>query len=233
MLRKKGKRGSQTPPVACLVLPCPHGAPMFPSHQASPASRTFSTTCRSAPCRVGQDLTSFSKTGGRADPKIIAHRSKATRGEMLVNPGSYARFCHKANISEKVPDLRCRRCSPHTGVVRGTHTSAACVRRTPSLLTPCASARLGRQVSPHVQLWSERKQNPASRAMLPPIPPSRAQVASVQGGTTITFPMCAGVKQRRALQRRGPRRAEVRPSAQIAATGRMFSACSICAAKLQ
>lgn len=87
---------------------------MFPSHQATSASRAFSTTRRCAPCRAGQDLTSFSKTGGRADPKIIAHRSKATRGEMLVNPGSYARFCHKANISEKVPDLRCRRCSPRT-----------------------------------------------------------------------------------------------------------------------
>lgn len=33
---------------------------------------------------AGSDLTTFSKTGERPDPKIIAHRSAATRGEMLV-----------------------------------------------------------------------------------------------------------------------------------------------------
>ncbi len=50
----------------------------------------------------GQDLTSFSKVGERSDPKVIAHRSAATRGEMLVNPDSYARFRHKADINHKV-----------------------------------------------------------------------------------------------------------------------------------
>lgn len=33
---------------------------------------------------AGSDLTSFTKTGPRPDPKVIAHRSPATRGEMLV-----------------------------------------------------------------------------------------------------------------------------------------------------
>lgn len=56
---------------------------------------------------TGQDLTSFSKSGERPDPKIIAHRSKATRGEMLVNPDNYERFCHKAHINIKVRPCAC------------------------------------------------------------------------------------------------------------------------------
>ena len=35
---------------------------------------------------TGSDLTTFTKSGPRPDPKVIAHRSPATRGEMLVMP---------------------------------------------------------------------------------------------------------------------------------------------------
>lgn len=51
---------------------------------------------------AGSALTSFNKGHVDLSPKVIAHRSKATRGEMLVNPSAYAEFCRKAIIHDKV-----------------------------------------------------------------------------------------------------------------------------------
>ena len=34
-------------------------------------------------------------------PKVIAHRSRATRGEMLVNPPNWEEFKHKALINDQ------------------------------------------------------------------------------------------------------------------------------------
>jgi hypothetical protein len=142
---------------------------------------------------TGSDLTSFTKTGPRPDPKVIAHRSPATRGEMLVrtaaivlltesalahtvetictlcascavaverpqvppildhvpqhmldvslrlqvNPGSWARFCHKARINVKAGcraelyevagphEDKCVRGSQTKTVVQRNHDAAA------------------------------------------------------------------------------------------------------------
>ncbi len=51
---------------------------------------------------VGSALTTFNKGNVNLSPKVIAHRSSATRREMLVNPPAYAQFCHKANINDQV-----------------------------------------------------------------------------------------------------------------------------------
>ena len=51
---------------------------------------------------AGSALTTFNKGGCNLNPKIIAHRSSATRGEMLVNSRSYRQFCHKAKINDNV-----------------------------------------------------------------------------------------------------------------------------------
>ena len=49
-------------------------------------------------------------------PNVIAHRSKSTRGEMLVNPAAYSEFCRKARINDKAstPPLRRGRALHHT-----------------------------------------------------------------------------------------------------------------------
>jgi hypothetical protein len=51
---------------------------------------------------AGSALTTFNKGGVNLNPKVIAHRSSATRGEMLVNTKAYRQFCHKANINDQV-----------------------------------------------------------------------------------------------------------------------------------
>jgi len=51
---------------------------------------------------AGSALTTFNKGNCDLSPKIIAHRSSATRHEMLVNPPAYAQFCHKAHINDHV-----------------------------------------------------------------------------------------------------------------------------------
>lgn len=63
--------------------------------------------CRSAAdaaraAAAGSALTTFNKGNVNLSPKIIAHRSSATRHEMLVNPPAYAQFCHKAHINDHV-----------------------------------------------------------------------------------------------------------------------------------
>jgi hypothetical protein len=57
-----------------------------------PVACYCSTVCKRVPKiawdmshnAAGSDLTTFTKSGPRPDPKVIAHRSPATRGEMLV-----------------------------------------------------------------------------------------------------------------------------------------------------
>ena len=51
---------------------------------------------------AGNALTTFNKGNVNMTPKVIAHRSHATRGEMLVNPAAYDEFHHKANINDEV-----------------------------------------------------------------------------------------------------------------------------------
>ena len=64
---------------------------------------------------AGSALTTFNKGNVNLSPKIIAHRSSATRHEMLVNPPAYAQFCHKRHINDHVrplysPDLMLEVC---------------------------------------------------------------------------------------------------------------------------
>ncbi|CAL8471980.1 g11522 [Coccomyxa elongata] len=54
---------------------------------------------------TGSALTTFNKGNVNLNPKVIAHRSSATRGEMLVNSRAYRQFCHKARINDSA---RCR-----------------------------------------------------------------------------------------------------------------------------
>lgn len=54
---------------------------------------------------AGSALTTFNKGNVNLSPKIIAHRSSATRHEMLVNPPAYSQFCHKAYINDHVRAL--------------------------------------------------------------------------------------------------------------------------------
>lgn len=51
---------------------------------------SFSIVSDTSHDATGSDLTTFTKTGPRPDPKVIAHRSPATRGEMLVMPAASA-----------------------------------------------------------------------------------------------------------------------------------------------
>jgi hypothetical protein len=51
---------------------------------------------------AGSALTTFNKGGCNLSPKVIAHRSSATRGEMLVNTKAFRQFCHKARINDNV-----------------------------------------------------------------------------------------------------------------------------------
>ncbi|CAD7696114.1 unnamed protein product [Ostreobium quekettii] len=55
---------------------------------------------------TGSKLTTF--TGNRVEPKVIAHKSAATRGEMLVNPTAWEQFLGLKNINDdatSVPNL--------------------------------------------------------------------------------------------------------------------------------
>ncbi|KAK9905596.1 hypothetical protein WJX75_002717 [Coccomyxa subellipsoidea] len=54
---------------------------------------------------TGSALTTFNKGDVNLNPKVIAHRSSATRGEMLVNSRAYRQFCHKARLYDAA---RCR-----------------------------------------------------------------------------------------------------------------------------
>lgn len=56
---------------------------------------------------AGSALTTFNKGNVNLNPKVIAHRSSATRGEMLVNSRAYRQFCHKARINDSVPSIPC------------------------------------------------------------------------------------------------------------------------------
>lgn len=51
---------------------------------------------------TGSALTTFNKGDVNLNPKVIAHRSSATRGEMLVNSRAYRQFCHKARLYDAV-----------------------------------------------------------------------------------------------------------------------------------
>ena len=51
---------------------------------------------------AGSALTTFNKGDCNLNPKVIAHRSSATRGEMLVNSKAFRQFCHKAKINDNV-----------------------------------------------------------------------------------------------------------------------------------
>ena len=66
---------------------------------------------------AGSALTTFYKGVRSLAPKVIAHRSSATRGEMLVNTRAYREFRHKARLNDNVrapldgpdgPLLQCR-----------------------------------------------------------------------------------------------------------------------------
>ncbi|KAK9816034.1 hypothetical protein WJX74_000855 [Apatococcus lobatus] len=50
---------------------------------------------------TGAALTTFNKAHVDLSPQIIAHRSTATRGQMLVNPPFWAEFKHKSTINDK------------------------------------------------------------------------------------------------------------------------------------
>lgn len=52
--------------------------------------------------RAGSALTTFYKGVRSLAPKVIAHRSSATRGEMLVNTRAYREFRHKALLNDNV-----------------------------------------------------------------------------------------------------------------------------------
>jgi hypothetical protein len=62
-------------------------------------------------CAAGSALTTFNKGGCVLAPKVIAHRSSATRGDMLVNTRAYRQFCQKARLNDRVrllaPALAC------------------------------------------------------------------------------------------------------------------------------
>jgi len=77
--------------VAAVVLG------MYP--EQAHLTRLLEATRRGA---AGSALTTFNKGNCDLSPKIIAHRSSATRHEMLVNPPAYAQFCHKAHINDHV-----------------------------------------------------------------------------------------------------------------------------------
>ena len=59
---------------------------------------------------AGSALTTFNKGGCNLNPKVIAHRSSATRGEMLVNSKAFRQFCHKAKINDNVSPAPCLIC---------------------------------------------------------------------------------------------------------------------------
>ena len=51
---------------------------------------------------AGSALTTFNKGGMDLDPKVIAHRSPKTQGDMLVNPAAYDEFCAKGQLHDQV-----------------------------------------------------------------------------------------------------------------------------------
>ncbi len=57
---------------------------------------------RWACAHAGSALTTFNKGDCNLNPKVIAHRSSATRGEMLVNSKAFRQFCLKAKINDNV-----------------------------------------------------------------------------------------------------------------------------------
>ena len=59
---------------------------------------------------AGSALTTFNKGGCNLNPKVIAHRSSATRGEMLVNSKAFRQFSHKAKINDNVSLAPCLIC---------------------------------------------------------------------------------------------------------------------------
>ena len=69
------------------------------------------TGARACMPHAGSALTTFNKGGCVLAPKVIAHRSSATRGDMLVNTRAYRQFCHKARLKDNVrccwPGLPC------------------------------------------------------------------------------------------------------------------------------
>ena len=59
---------------------------------------------------AGSALTTFNKGGMDLDPKVIAHRSPKTQGDMLVNPAAYDEFCAKGQLDDQVPQGCCCCC---------------------------------------------------------------------------------------------------------------------------
>ena len=72
------------------------------------------------------------------DPKVIAHRSPKTQGEMLVNPSAYEEFCCKAQLQDQVScrstalmlvcssAIACMSCLYFPAVLRCSCVTAAC-----------------------------------------------------------------------------------------------------------
>lgn len=64
---------------------------------------TFASLVDSATLyHTGSALTTFNKGGVDLSPKVIAHRSSYTRGELLINPAAYQSFKQKVNIVDTV-----------------------------------------------------------------------------------------------------------------------------------
>ncbi len=74
-------------------------------------------TCVRTAQRAGAALTTFNKANVDLSPQIIAHRSTATRGQMLVNPPFWAEFGHKSTINDKVG------CQPPAGSFCDSHAA--------------------------------------------------------------------------------------------------------------
>lgn len=85
--------------------------------------------------RAGSALTTFNKGNMDLDPKVIAHRSPSTRGEMLVNPAAYTEFRHKAALNDQV-----RASSSRPVHVTTTMSSLAAPGTVKEQLGSCATA---------------------------------------------------------------------------------------------
>lgn len=56
---------------------------------------------------TGSALTTLGKTAADLAPVVIAHRSAATRGEMLVSPRAWARFAAAAELNDRASSAAC------------------------------------------------------------------------------------------------------------------------------
>ena len=120
---------------------------------------------------TGSALTTLGKAAADLAPVVIAHRSAATRGEMLVSPRAWARFAAAAGLNDGASSAACLWKKQRGATTRkrseGEEGEGGVLALPPHLFPPPSPMRRGQQQQMH-QRGEQQQQQAATAALCAP-----------------------------------------------------------------